>query len=137
MRVTIVVTAPIATFEQKKAKESESTVPRQGLCKSLGVIDNDLFEERLAGVHESLVVRAVRLVEIVILHRLERERQRIVKAVIRDRALVRWCWTTTKAAFQIGNLGESREFRRKLGALIIGEVLFEPKENGVKHRLLM
>ena len=30
MRVTIVVTAPIATFEQKKAKESESaTLPQR------------------------------------------------------------------------------------------------------------
>ncbi len=97
------------------------------------IVNNHAIKERLAGVDKTHVMLAVFLIMLMVFHVLEMQHQGVIKGVIRDGAVLRGGGLADEAVNEVGDGLYPDEFTLKRGALLGGEIFFEPEVNVVKH----
>ena len=97
------------------------------------VVDDHALPEALAGIDEALVLRAVGLVEVVVLEVLEVERERVAERMIRHGPVRGGRGFADEAVGEVVDLKEVHHLGLEGDKLLGREVLFKPEENVVDH----
>jgi len=97
------------------------------------VVNNHAVKKWTARFDKVRMTFTTSLVEIVVSHVFEVQRQGIIKRMVRDGTFFGFCRLGHEAVLKVRNFFQLDEFVFKKSALFVGGFLFQPEVNVVEH----